>query len=87
MTYLGMKYFKTFFSVLFSMVICSSGVWADSPLTLSGFDTNCIRNNLFNAMTETQEALLTGDCIVFIGFLLWIAYIVFCMPTNTFKKL
>lgn len=87
-----MTYFKIFFSALFLMVICSSNVWADLPLPMSGFGKTCIGNNflgnnLFNGMTETQEALLTGDFIVFFGFLLWIAYIVFCMPKNTFKKL
>jgi hypothetical protein len=61
------------------MVIGSGKAAADLPLSMA------LGEGI--PMTETQEFLLTGDCIVFFGFLLWIAYIVFCMPKNTFKKL
>jgi len=59
------------------MVIGSFKAWAGLPMAMSeGIP-----------LTETREFLLTGDGILLIGFLLWIAYIVFFIPRDTFKGL
>jgi hypothetical protein len=70
---------KYIFFIFFPMVIGSSKANANLSLLMVNGDNGSI--------TEMQEYLLTGDSILLIGFLLWIAYIVFCMPKNTFKKL
>ena len=78
------KYLKTIFFAFPLMVIGSGKAWAGLPLPMAMSDCN-----LFEALpiTETREFLLTGDSIMLIGFLLWIAYIVFFFPKETFKKL
>jgi hypothetical protein len=76
-TYLDMIYFKAIFFAFPLMGIGSFKVHADLPMAPG--------EGL--SITETREFLLTGDLILLIGFVLWIAYIVFCFPKGTLKKL
>ena len=86
MKYLDMKYSKTLFFSFLPMVIGSSKAWADLPLPMGNNFSSC-----FDAMAEaeiiTSDFLLTSDSILFVGFLLWIAYILFFFPKNTLKQL
>lgn len=77
-----MKYIKILFSVFLSTLICSFKASAALPLPMVNID-----NSFLNAMTETRAFLLRGDGILLIFFILWIAYIVFCFPKDTPKKL
>jgi hypothetical protein len=93
MTHLDMRALKYFFFVLISLVmtslvmvslvmgsfvISSSNAWADLALPMAAGNSASI--------TEIQDVLLTGDSILLIGFVLWIAYIVFCFPKDTLKQ-
>lgn len=82
MKYLDMRTLKYFFFFLFVVLISSLKVWADLPLPMSNGDIGCV-----SKLTEMQEVLLTGDSILLTGFVVWIAYIVFCFPRDTLKKL
>lgn len=77
-----MQNLRYIFFVFLPMVIGSFKANADLPLPMTNSDNSC-----FNTMTDVREFLLTGDSILLIGFLLWIAYIVFCFPKDTLKKL
>ena len=74
-----MQNLKTIFFAFVPMVIGSFKAKADLPLSKITADNSLI--------TETREILLTGDSILLIGFVLWIAYIVFCSSKDTLKKL
>lgn len=74
-----MRHIKAFFFAFPLTVIGSSKAWADLPLPMAMSEGI--------PLTETQDFLLTGDTILLICFVLWIAYIVFCFPKHTFKKL
>ncbi len=83
-TYLDMIYLKTTFFALPLMVIGSSRAWAfkattDLPLSIAYGDAYLT--------SETREFVLRGDTILLIGFLLWIAYVVFFVSKDPFKKL
>lgn len=73
-----MQHFKTLCLTFPLMVICSSKAWADLSIPMVSGDNGLI--------TDSQVFLLTGDSILLIGFLFWIAYIVFCPPKHTLKK-
>lgn len=73
-----MKNIKYISLVSLPMVIGSFKTKADVPLQFANLE-----NNFLNAITETQKYLLTGDGILLMGFLLWIAYILFCFPKHT----
>lgn len=73
-----MKNIKYISLVSLPMVIGSFKAKADVPLQFANLE-----NNFLNAITETQKYLLTGDGILLMGFLLWIAYILFCFPKHT----
>jgi hypothetical protein len=77
-----MKYIKIPFFAFLPTVMGSFEAKANLSLPILSLE-----NNFLNAMTETREFLLTGDSILLIGFLLWVGYIVFCFPKDTFKKL
>lgn len=65
--------------VIGSFKACAFKATVELPLPMVTGDNGSI--------TETREFLLTGDTILLIGFILWIAYIAFCFPKNTLKKL
>lgn len=75
-----MTYFKHIFFVIIPMVIGSFKASASLPLPMASSENGCL-----NALTE-REFMLTSDSIMLIGFLLWVAYIVFCFPKNTLNK-
>ena len=77
-----MKNLKSIFFFMFLMVIGSFKATADLPLPMANGENSCL-----NTLTETREFLAIGDSILLIGFLLWVAYIIFCFPKNTFKKM
>ena len=77
-----MKYFKILFSVLFSTLICSFKASADFRLEIVN-----IENNFLNIMTKVKIFFLTGDGILLIGFLIWIAYVCFFLPGREKHKL
>lgn len=64
-----MIYLKGAFFLIFSMGIIPSKAWAGLSLPMP-----TVRE--FSAL-ETREFLLTGDGILLIGFVLWVAYCVF----------
>ena len=68
--------------VFLTIVIGSFKVKADIPLPIESLESNCM-----NAIKAAQKYLLTGDGVLLMGFLLWIAYIVFCFPKDTLRKL
>lgn len=81
-----MQALKSIFFLFFLMVIGSFKAnsfkeTADLPLPMANGE-----NSWLNTLTE-REFLLTSDSIMLVGFLLWVAYIVFCMPKNTLKKM
>lgn len=78
MNKLDMIYLKHAFFLIVAMGIISSKAWAGLLLPMP-----TVRE--FSAL-ETREFLLTGDGILLIGFVLWVAYCVFCFPKDTFKK-
>ena len=81
MQYLDMRTLKSIFFLFPLMVIGSFKVRADLPLPMANGE-----NSWLTTLTD-REILLTSDSLLLIGFLLWVAYIVFCMPKNTFKKM
>lgn len=77
-------YLKYIAFVLFPLVIGSSRATADLPLPMASGNASFFENL---PITEARELFPTGDSILWFSFLLWIAYIIFCFPKDTFKKL
>lgn len=73
-----MRYLKHAFFLILSMGIIPSKAWAGLSLPMP-----TVRDFL---QLETREFILTGDGILLIGFVLWVAYIVFLFPKDTLKQ-
>lgn len=73
-----MQALKIIFFLFPLMVIGSFKAHAALPLPMARGESI--------SMTDTQEFLAIGDGILLVGFVLWIAYIIFCMPSHTLKR-
>lgn len=82
-----MQYSKTIFFAFPLMVIGSSKTHAFKTTTDLFFPMDDSPSSSFSTITEMQTFLLTSDSILFVGFLLWIAYIIFFFPKDTLKQL